>query len=129
MSSRRFKLYRAYSISFTSSNVDKGFLELNSKGLYQSSGKPEKNCCLVFLFSTKRGFRHFNVVVVQRRQKMYKKKRDTRAKLLFCQSKQRGLLLFRCSRCCCRRGCLSSLMLNWEILQKKNFEKKNEKQV
>ena len=41
-------------------------MELNSKGLYQSSVKEKENCCLVFLSSTKRGIRHFRVVVVQR---------------------------------------------------------------
>ena len=44
---RCLKLSRAYSISFNSSNVGKSFLELNSKGLHQSSGK-EKNNCLFF---------------------------------------------------------------------------------
>ena len=42
---------------------------MNSKGLYQSSGKENESCCLAFMFSTKREFRHFHVVVVQRRQK------------------------------------------------------------
>ena len=44
------------------------FLELNCKGLYQSSGKGKENCCFVFQSSTKREIRHFHVVVVQRRQ-------------------------------------------------------------
>ena len=43
------------------------FLELNSKRLYQSSGKENKSCCLVLSSLTKREFRHFHVVVVQRR--------------------------------------------------------------
>jgi len=43
------------------------FLELNSEGLYQSSGKEKESCCLVFLSWTKRENRHFHVVVVQRR--------------------------------------------------------------
>ena len=43
------------------------FLEFNSKGLYQSSGKEKESCCLVFPSSTKREIRHFHVVVVQRR--------------------------------------------------------------
>ena len=60
------------------------FLELNSKGLYQSSGKEKESCCLVFPSSTKREFRHFHVVVGQRRQRNVQKKRDARAKLLFC---------------------------------------------
>ena len=45
VNSRCFKLYRSYSISFNSwQNV----LELNSIGLYQSSGKEKESCCLVF---------------------------------------------------------------------------------
>ena len=64
------------------------FLELNSKGLYQSSGKEKESCCLVFPSSTKREFRrHFHVVVVQRRLRNVQKKRAARAKLLFCLSK------------------------------------------
>ena len=44
------------------------FLELNSKRLYQSSGKEKETRCLVFPpSSTKREMRHFHVVVVQRR--------------------------------------------------------------
>ena len=42
-------------------------LELNSKGLHQSSGKEKGSCCLVFPSPTKREIRHFHVVVVQRR--------------------------------------------------------------
>ena len=44
------------------------FLELNSKGLYQSSGKEKESCCLVFPSSTKRELRRFHVVVLRRRQ-------------------------------------------------------------
>ena len=41
-------------------------LELNSKGLYQSSGKEKEIGCLVFPSATKREIiRHFHVVVVQ----------------------------------------------------------------
>ena len=57
------------------------FLELNSKGLYQLNSK---GLCFVFPSSTKREFRHFHVVVGQRRQRNVQKKRDARAKLLFC---------------------------------------------
>ena len=60
------------------------FLEQNSEGLYQSSGKEKESCCLVFLSSTKREVRHFRVVIVQRRQRNVQKKRDERAKLLIC---------------------------------------------
>ena len=45
-------------------------LDLNSKGLYQSSGKEKESCCLVFPFSTKR---EFHVVVVRRRQRNVQK--------------------------------------------------------
>ena len=62
------------------------FSELNSKELYQSSGKEKESCCLVFPSSTKREIMHFHFVVVQRRQKMYKKA-WSRSELLFCQSK------------------------------------------
>ena len=48
-------------------------LELNSKGLYQSSEKEKESCCLVFPSSTKREIRHFHVVVVQRRQRNVQK--------------------------------------------------------
>ena len=52
------------------------FLELNSEGLYQSSGKEKGSCRLVFPFSTKRAIRHFHVVVVRRqlRKNTHKKK-------------------------------------------------------
>ena len=60
----------------------------------------------MFPSSTKREFRHFHVVVGQRRQRNVQKKRDARAKLLFCQS---NLLLFCRSRCRPRRRCLRSL--------------------
>ena len=61
------------------------FLELNSKRLYQSSGKDKESRCFVFTSSTKREIRHFHVVVVQRRAKKCTKRRDARAKfgLLF----------------------------------------------
>ena len=63
------------------------FLWLNSKWLYRSSGKEEKSRCLVFKSSTKRKMRHFHVVVVYWRQRNFcTKKRDARAKLLFCLS-------------------------------------------
>ena len=84
--SRCFKLYRAYSISFNLSNVGI-FLELNSKILYRSSGKEKQSRCLVFTSSTKReikAFSHRSRAVMARK---CTKKRDARAKLLFCQSK------------------------------------------
>ena len=61
------KWIRAYFISFNASNVGRIFLELSSKRLYQSSGKEQESCCLVFPSSTKRENRHFHIVVVQQR--------------------------------------------------------------
>ena len=40
---------------------------------YQSLGKEKESCCLVFPSSTKREFRQFHVVVVQRRQRNVQK--------------------------------------------------------
>ena len=48
------------------------FLELNSKGLYQSSER-EKEGRLVFASPTKREIRQIHVVVVQRRQRKVQK--------------------------------------------------------
>ena len=76
VNSHFFKLYRAYSISFNSSNFCDFFLELNSERLYRSSGKEKVSHCLVFTSHTKREIRVFLVVVVQWRQRniqMYKK--------------------------------------------------------
>ena len=49
----------------------KSFLELNSKRLYQSSGKEKESQCVVFTSLTKREIRHMlrNVIVVQQRQR------------------------------------------------------------
>jgi len=49
---------------FNSSNVGKFFLELNSEGLYQSSGKEKENFCLCSRPRQKREIWHFHVVVV-----------------------------------------------------------------
>ena len=49
------------------------FLEINSKGLYQSSGKGKENRRLVFTSHTKREVGPFHVAVVQRRQKNVRK--------------------------------------------------------
>ena len=49
------------------------FFGVDSKGLYQRSGKEKEGCCLVFPFSTKREIGHFHVVVVQRRQRNVQK--------------------------------------------------------
>ena len=62
------------------------FLELNSKGLHQSSGKEKK--VVVFCSRPRQNVRQFQVVVVQQLAEKCTKKCDARAKLLFC------LLLF-----------------------------------
>ena len=54
VNSRCLKLFRAYFISFNTSNVGK-------------SGKEKESCCLVFPSSTKRENRHFHIVVLQQR--------------------------------------------------------------
>ena len=64
-------------------------LELNSKGLYQSSGKEKENWCFVFPSSTKREIRHCTMTA-----KKCTKKRDAHAKLLYCQSQTIGFLPF-----------------------------------
>ena len=48
-------------------------MELNSKGLHQSSGKEKERSCLLFPSSTKREIRQFLVVVVDDGREMYKK--------------------------------------------------------
>ena len=62
----QYKLYDAlYSLVIRQINYMLAmFLELNSKGLHQSSGK-EKESCFLFPSSTKREIRHFHIVVVQ----------------------------------------------------------------
>ena len=73
---------------------------MNSKGLFQSSGKEKENCCFVFPSSTKREIRHFHVVVVQRRQ------RNVQKKVMHVQSccfANLNLSLFCRSRCRQRR--------------------------
>ena len=104
MNSRYFKLHCAYSDAFKCWQMP---LELNSKALYQSSGKQKESCCLVFPSSTKREFRYFHAVLVQRRQ------RNVQKSVMHVQSccfANLNLLLF-CRSCCRRRRrCLSSLM-------------------
>ena len=81
-------------------------LELNSKGLHQSSGREKESCCRLFPFSTKREIRQFHVVVVQWRQ------RNVQKSVLHVQSccfPCLNLLIFFCSRCCRRRHCVNAL--------------------
>ena len=78
------------------------FLELNSEGLYQRSGKKKESRCLAFLFSTKSETRHFHFVDVQRRQRNVQKRV---MHLQSCGSADENQLLFHrpCCRCCRRR--------------------------
>ena len=84
------------------------FLELNSKRLYQRSGKEKESRCPLFMSSTKREIRNFHVVVVQWRQ------RNVQKSVMHVQSccfASLNLLLFCRSLCCRRRRCLRSLLL------------------
>ena len=84
------------------------FLKLNSKRLYQSSGKEKESCCLVFTSTIKREIRHFHVVVVHRRQKKYT---QIVMHVQSCCFANPNLLLY-CRSCCrLRRCCLSSLIV------------------
>ena len=79
-------------------------LELNSKGLYQSSGKGKQDGCFVLPSSTKREIRRFHIVVVQRRQteKYHTKKRDH---VQSCYFAKLNLLVYCRSPCRRRRRC------------------------
>ena len=69
LNSRCFKFYRAYSISFNSSNGGHFFfLELNTKRFYQRCGKEKESSCLMLTSCTKRKISHFHVVVVYQQQ-------------------------------------------------------------
>ena len=81
-------------------------LELNSKGLYQSSGKEKQNCYFLFSSSTKREIRHLHAVVLQRRLRNVQK--SVIKVQSYCFANLNQLLICR-SRCRRRRRCLSSL--------------------
>ena len=63
--SAALNLIALISISFNSSKLLANFLEVNSKGLYQSLEKENESHCLVFASSTKCEIRKFHIVVVQ----------------------------------------------------------------
>ena len=69
-------------------------MELNSKGLHQSSGKEKESCCLLFRSSTKREIRQLHVFCLATTAGKCTKKRDALAKLLFCLSKPIAFLPF-----------------------------------
>ena len=101
------KLYRAYSISFNSSNVGKCFWSwLILKDCIKVQEMKKESCCLLFPSSTKREIRQFHVVVVQHRQRNVQKSvMHVQSSCFPCQN----LLLF-CRSCCRRRRrCVNSL--------------------
>ena len=93
------------------------FLELNSKGLYQSSGKEKESCCLVFPSLTKREIRHFHAVVVQWQQRNVQKSMMHMQRYCFATI---NLLLFCHSSCRCR--CLSSLFCTHLLLRQSHVD-------
>ena len=60
------------------------FQELNSKGLNLRSEKERESRCLEFTSSIRPGIRQFNVSSLTETKKKCTRKRDARAKLLFC---------------------------------------------
>ena len=65
-----FKLYCVYFTSFNPTKVGDFFWRWILKDwMDRSSGREKENRCLVFKSFTKREIRHFQVVVVQRRQR------------------------------------------------------------
>ena len=111
------KLYRTYFILFNLSLMLAIFLELNSKGLYQSSGKEKESCCLVFLSLTKREIRHFHAVVVQLQQRNVQK---SMMHVQSCCFTTINLLLFCHSSC--RYCCLSSLFCTHLLLRRSHVD-------
>ena len=69
-------------------------LGLNSTRLYQSSGKEKESPCLVFTSSTKLEIMHFDVVVVQRRQRNVQKRVVHVQSCCFAKSKPTAFLPF-----------------------------------
>ena len=98
----------AYSIWFFFIKCWQNFLELNSKGLYQSSGK-EKESCPVFPSATKREIRHSRCS----RATTAKKCTKSLMRVQSCYFANITLLLFCRSPCHCRRCCLSFLIRAW----------------
>ena len=72
------------------------FSGLNPKGPYLSLEKEKENVCVVltYFINWAREIRKFHLAVAQQQVKKCTKRRDTRAKLFFCQSKPMNFLLF-----------------------------------
>ena len=98
-----FKLYRAYSILFNSSNVGSLFWSWILKDCTKVQEK-KKSRCIVFTSSTKLEIRHFHVVVVQWRRRNVQK---SAMHVQYCYFANLNLLPFCRSRC--RRRWLNSL--------------------
>ena len=117
VNSRRFKPFLGYSMSSYFVKFWQMFLELNSKGMHQSSGKQKGSFCLMFPSSTKRDFKHLHVIVVQWRQRNVQKGVmhvhcccvDNLNPLLFCCCRRRWRWRRRRRRCLRR---LSSLKMS-----------------
>ena len=90
---RCFKLYHFYSIDLICQALG-NFSGVDSEILYLRLEKETENFSLVFTSLIKQVIRKFHLVVVQCRQINVQKKRDARAKLLFCQSKTSAYLPF-----------------------------------
>ena len=99
--------YRAYSISFNSSNVGKFFWSWILKDCIKVQEKKKKNVIRLFPSSTKREIRQFHVVVVQRRQRNVQK---SVMHVQSCWFACLNLLLFCRTRCRRRRGCVNFLI-------------------
>ena len=80
-------------------------LELNYKGLYQSSGNEKQGCCFVLPSWTKREISRFHVLVVQRRQRSIIQKSVMHVQS--CYFANLNLLVYCRSRCRRRRRCFS----------------------
>ena len=106
MNSRYFKLYRAYSNSFNSSNLGKFFWSSILKDCIKVQEK-KKKVVLLFASSAKRELRHFHVVVLQRRLRNVQK---SGMHVQSCCVANLNQLLFCRSRCRRRRRSLSSLL-------------------
>ena len=90
-----FKLCSSYSISFNTSNVGNiigSWILL--KGLYQRSGKEKRKLLSCVPVLDKTWIRHFHTSSLATTANKCTKKRDARAKLLFCQSKPVAFLSF-----------------------------------
>ena len=88
------------------------FLKLNSKGLYQNSGKEKESCCLVFPSSTKLvNLGTFTLYSSHEGKEIYKK---CLMQVQSCCFANLNLLLFCRSRCLHCQRCLSSLLSSFQ---------------